>query len=185
MQQQQQQQPKKITLNVLDIPRGYATCVTVFLREGFGKRALLGWPGVVAFVIMWIMSYADPVMQVFFWLWCMAFVFQVLDTSRRITKGEKIHSQYHGFPVMAMKGFRCQKENVAKMLEIPLVCIVGAVSTYLSPTLGAFLIGGGMAMAFVRMIDQQMTYKAVEEITDAGIEAEWMNSYVRGERDDF
>ena len=183
---QQQEQPKKGNINVLyEAARGCALCVTVFLHESFGKRALLGWPGIVAFIIVWALSVADPVMGWFFWLWCAVFVAQCIDTNKRLSKGAKIHSRYQGFPLAAMKLFRCRKENVARTLEIPLVCGVGMASSYLSPTLGAFLIGGGCAMGLVRAIDYQATYKMVQGITDAQVEAEVMSEYVREGRDDF
>jgi len=184
--QNPQEQPKKPSLDVpYRAAQGYATCVTVFLHEGFGKRALLGWPGVIAFVIVWAMSFADPVMGGFFWLWCLAFIGQCIDTQKRLTQGKAISSRYQGFPKLAMKLFRCRKENVARTLEIPLVCGLGMALAYLSEALGVFLIGGGVAMGFVRMMDHQAAYQAVQRIADAQVEAEVMNEYVRGERDDF
>jgi hypothetical protein len=54
-----------------------------------------------------------------------------------------------------------------------------------SEVLGVFVIGSGLAMGVMRAIDYQATYAMTQQIHDAQVEAEVMNEYVRGGRDDF
>jgi hypothetical protein len=122
MQQQQEERKKGNIDGLYVIANGVATCVTPIIRQGFGSEAL-GIPGVIAFLILGLLTAQNMVsatgeaqygMCLYFGFWLFALVYQRVKTMKLRKAGAMIHSRYQGYPELA-RLLKC-KENVAKVL---------------------------------------------------------------------
>lgn len=188
MPQQQEERQKGNAKGLYLGASGVATCVTPFIHLGGGAEAL-GIPGVIAFLIIFALAAQNVAadtpqygMGLYFAVWLFALVYQRVKTTKLLNAGEKIHSRYQGYPELA-RILKC-KENTGKMLEVPMVILVGMMMEYVSEPVGGLLIGSGIALAVVRAMDYQRNYTMKQQMDDARIENEVMKEYMNG-RDDY
>jgi hypothetical protein len=166
---------------------GLVTCLTPFLRRGFGTEAF-GANAVVALVI--ILLYAaqthDPVMIWFLWAWVAAVIVQRVETFQLVRKGRIEHSRYAGYPVLALKMPFVKNEVVAKNCVEPLVCVVfGIVLCTVSESMGRFVMFGFVSLLVQRGMESRVNMNRVRRLRDAEIEQRYVSDLFHGRRDDF
>lgn len=189
MNQGQTQQPfdalmnPRTSLNLFAIlVAGHATCFTVFLRHSFGTRAL-GRNGVVACLLILLSACGaeDPVLLMFLGLFLLALILQRLKTFQLYRQGVEWHSQYGGYPFLALKIPLVRSEGTAKAFE-PIFCLlIGPCLCPLSEPLGLFVMLGFFSLLFVRAFETQIMSNRMRAMRDAAIEQRNMAAIFRGE----
>ncbi len=128
----------------------------------------------------------DPLFYLFAGLWLCAVLYQRIQSYQAVRAGNPPHSRYPGYPVLAAKVFRCQQENRAKALEIPIVMGAGIlVICTISEAVGVFLIVTTFGFGFSRMVDYQFNLMRARRAQDARREMEAIACYYRGEDTDY
>lgn len=170
------QQPQK---NELDLKRSFnlvygiakcqATCVTPFIRVGFGTEAL-GFPALGALVAycFWIMGTESFDLESILLWWFMAIIAQRGWMFVRYLRGGYEHSRHDGFPLLT--GWLCRSDTWAKLMEGALVMAAGAFVEELPWAIGRFLFISGGAIIFVEMINHQYHQKREQAMRDQVIE---------------
>jgi hypothetical protein len=161
------------SFNVLYIlVRGYAACVTVFLRRRFGAESL-GLSGVVAVAIMIVYLSAHPAsrgMSNFFVGWWIMLAFQRLGHFNRRRKGIILHSQYDGESIVGVLVPFLNFNDLPRLLDV-LICLgLGWLLHSTDPALGNFIFGGGIALLVKEMIDRGIEDRQVQRMFDGEIE---------------
>jgi hypothetical protein len=157
----------------------HATCITPFIRSGFGKNAL-GWNGVLAFALLWYMACTEKGMGWYFAAWFVALIYRRLQTFRLLRRGELIHTRYAGYPWLAMKCPFVRSEHTAEVFVEPMGCLfVAVLLAHFSPGMGGFVLIGGAALFIRTGIEGMITDKRVEQMRDAAIEQAWYSEEYR------
>lgn len=170
------------TTNLLyTLALAHVTCISVFIRRGFGIEAI-GINGVVAFIMLLVMWGQDPtgVMKLYFFAWILAMVVQRTISIRNRQKGVIEHSKYGGWPWMAMRF--AKREIIAKRVIEPILCVIAGLMVWqLSEVAGAFLMFGAMSMTIVQGMEWATDMMRVQRMRDATIEARRTAAMYRGE----
>lgn len=159
-----------------------ATCVSVFIRRGFGAEAL-GFNGAVAFIILLVCAGGDQTggMLLYFFAWLVALMTQRAITIRNEVAGRYQHSKYTGWPVVAMKF--CKTESTAKRWVEPFLCVVfGIALLQVSESVGTFVLCCAMALVMADGISSFVDYMRVQKMRDAEIEMRRLREMYRGRR---
>jgi hypothetical protein len=166
---------------------GLVTCLTPFLRRGFGTEAF-GANAAVALVI--ILLYAaqshDPAMSWFFWAWVAAVIVARVETFRMVRKGQVEHTRYAGYPALALKMPFVKNAVVAKNCIEPLLCVVcGIVLSTVSEAMGRFVMFGFVSLLLQRGMENRVNMNRVRRLRDTEIEQRYVSDLFHGRRDDF
>jgi len=176
------------SLNVLYLLlSGHATCLTVFLRRGFGVEAL-GINGVMAFtmILLYAAATQDAFVAIFFWAWLVALIAQRIETYRLVRRGRIEHSRYDGWPSVAMLLPFVKTEFAAKNVIEPAICLFGgALLCPVSEALGGFVLLGFFSLALKRGLENQVNRMRVQRLRDAEIEQRQLAEWFRGQRNNF
>jgi hypothetical protein len=157
----------------------HATCISPFIRSGFGKNAL-GWNGVLAFALLWYMACTEKGMGWYFAAWFIALILRRIQTFRMLRRGELIHTRYSGYPWLAMKCPFVRTEHTAQLFVEPMGCIVaGVLLAHLSPGMGGFVLFGFVSFIVRAGIEGIITEKRMERMQDAMIEQGWYAEEMR------
>lgn len=152
---------------------GHATCLTPFMRRGFGSEAL-GLNGIAALVI--ILLYAahtgSQAMISFLVFWLFALLLQRIKTGLLWRQGVVPHSRYDGEPWLALK--LVKSEQAARGIE-PFICLAAgvALSAY-DEALGAFVFAGLFSFIIKLGIERRVDEVSVQRMRDAEIEQRWL-----------
>jgi hypothetical protein len=97
--------------------------LTLALRSRWGKDAL-GVPCALALVVMffWATFTQDVVIWVWMAIWFVSLLVRRVESIRLTRRGERIHSQYDGWPGLAY--WFCRSEWIAKMVIEPAIFAV-------------------------------------------------------------
>jgi hypothetical protein len=151
----------------------HASCVSPFIRSGFGKNAL-GWNGVLAFCLLWYMACTEKGMNWYFAAWFIALIYRRIETFRMLGKGQVIHSRYSGYPWLAMKVPFVRSEQTAQVLIEPMMCLVGGVLLApLSTGMGGFVLCGTVSLLVRTGIEALITEQRLDRMRDSMIEQAW------------
>jgi hypothetical protein len=157
----------------------HATCISPFIRSGFGKNAL-GWNGVLAFTVLWYMACTEKFMGWYFVAWFVVLICRRIQTARILRRGELIHSRYSGYPWLAMKCPFVRTEYTAEVFVEPMGCFfAGALLCPLSPGMGGFVMLGFLSFILRAGIEGMITEKRMEQLQDAMIEQGWYAEELR------
>jgi hypothetical protein len=184
MYSQQSQQPPNMSrgdvINLLYRILGVlATCITPFMRTGFGVEAP-GMNGVLATLLMIVVCASVPDMHGYFFLWFFALLMRRAQTLRNVHRGVITHSRYEGYPWLAMKVPFIRRESTAKLIAEPLVCLGLAGLLYLgSPPFGLFMMICAAALFLKCLIEHGITYLRIQRMRDAEIEQRWYSQQFR------
>lgn len=165
------------------IANTHATCITPFLRTGFGSEAL-GFPGLFALGILLFCMGAEPLMVAWLLAWLLAVVVQRIITLREIRRGAVIHSRYAGRPILMNLPF-VKKERTAMVLEMFVCFTLGAFMLALSHFMGLFLMAGFLSLAIRHGIEDEVYRKRVQRMRDADIEQRALADRFRGHCEDY
>jgi hypothetical protein len=156
----------------------HAACIWPFLRSGMGVEALR-MHGAVAFILLCVCATQSSAMLLYLAIW-MVFV-----ARQRIKADPTQHSQYTGFPVVAIKfpGFRTEKK--AKVLEFMLCLVAGIALAPIDAAVAAFVSAGFFSLAIVEGIGREVNRMRVQRMRDAQIEHQMLAERFRGQRDDY
>jgi hypothetical protein len=155
----------------------HSTCITVFLRTGFGREAL-GFRGLFALILLLVCCGAERMMV--FWLaaFLAAIVVQRIITLRKIAKGVVLHTLYAGTPLMMKLPF-VKKEVSAVILEMLLSFFVGVFLLPVSEFIGGFMMLGLITMAGRFAIEDFVYQRRLDRMNDARIEGRWLSDRMR------
>jgi hypothetical protein len=148
----------------------HATCVSVFIRKGFGAEAL-GFNGAVAFIILLVCAGGDKSggMLLYFFAWLIALLIQRAITIRNECRGHYQHSKYTGWPWLGLKF--CKTEATAKRWVEPFLCVVfGIALLQVSESVGTFVLCGAISLKMVDGINSFADYRRIQIMHDAEIE---------------
>jgi hypothetical protein len=160
---------------------GHAMCLLPFLRVRFGVEAL-SWSVVAAFIVQAIFFLIAPSQDMlnFFLVWAVFVINRRFMAWRRWRGGHVEHSQYRGFPWLAMKVPFVTWERTAKALIEPALCLlVGALILPYSPSLGAFILLGVVSLTVVLGIESEINHRRVRRMHDAQLEQRGMSQRFR------
>lgn len=170
MQQQQQKIGLKESFNIgYGLLKCQATCVTPFIRIGFGSEAL-GFPALGAMVAYagWVMATeAIEVHALGFW-WFVAIGVQRALMFIRYLRGGYQHSRYDGYPLLT--GWLCRSDTLAKIMEGGLVLAAGLSVELVPYPLRQFLVVSGVAIMFVEIVNHHYHQKVEQARRDSIIE---------------
>lgn len=164
------------------ICRIHSRCVMPFLRTGMGSRAQ-GLYAVVAGVFMFYLAHAlyDQPLLNFFWVWLVAVVVQRMLSGRAAKSGLLIHSQFDGYPTLALR--LCpfiRDESMARLAVEPMICFAaGYLLLSWSDALGKLVMSAALSLMFLENFDRHVTNKREQQILDARLEAEHLSQGVR------
>src|SRR4051812_9834982 len=129
--QQEQNSPQKLSSGdafglLYLVAMSHATCVTPFIRRGFGAEAFRPY-GPIAFVVILMLAGARWVspMGIYLGAWFVALVYRRVETFRLRQKGVVTHSRYIGDPWLAMKFVKDTEQ--ARAFEAVICLLAGAV----------------------------------------------------------
>lgn len=160
--------------------KGLGTCVTPFIRRDFGVNGI-GSSGLVAFLI--IIFYGGernaPEIVLYLMAWLAALFWRKSQSARNERKGRAEHSQYDGWPWLAMKIPFVKSEQKAKSLE-PFVCFFGGgFICPISETIGTLVMLSAFGLLLARVIDLRAHETRVRRMRDAMIEMELISRDLR------
>lgn len=167
------------SLFLLDV---VATCVTPFLRIGFGTDAL--GVGIWSLVFMIAMGTVTPFILVHIAAWFAALVVQRLVTLWRWNRGHRGHSRDKGYPWLAMRVPFVESEETAMGLIEPMIVFVAGVliaSAY-SESLGGFEMFAALCLFVRQAVERDLWARRLQQIRDAEIEQRWMHERYRQNR---
>jgi hypothetical protein len=157
----------------------HATCISPFIRSGFGKNAL-GWNGLLAFTLLWYMACTEKGMGWYFAAWFVALIYRRIQTFRMLRRGELIHTRYSGHPWLALKCPFVRTEYTATVFVEPMLCFIAGVALApLSPGMGGFVLFGFLSFIARAGIEGMITEKRMERMQDAMIEQAWYAEEMR------
>ena len=175
---QQAQQKKGDPLGVLYfLCTVHATCITVFLRTGFGSEAL-GIPGICALLLLLFCMGTEPLMCYWLALWLIALVVQRITTWRLIRRGAMLHSRYAGRSLLTKIPFFRNERHIA-ILEGLLCFGLGALLLAVSQFMGVFLMAGFLSLVIRMGIEESLTNRRLQRMRDAQIEGRWYGDQMR------
>jgi hypothetical protein len=150
---------------------GHATCVTPFIRSGFGQEGL-GYTALASLIVIILAMSAtsDPAFIPYLWVWLAAVAFQRLRTGWLLRKGWKIHSRSAGWPWLAMLFPFMKDDRRARLFEPMLCLILGALLCPFSENLGEFVMVGFVSLAACTGIENEVARKQKIAARDAAIE---------------
>ena len=157
-------------------------CIMPLLRTGMGSRAQ-GLYSVIAGVFMFYLAHAlyDQPLLNFFLVWLIAVVVQRMLSGRAAKNGLLVHSQYDGYPTVALR--LCpfiRDESTAKLVVEPLICFAaGYLLLGWSDALGKLIMAAAFSLIFLENFDRHITNKREQQILDARLEAEHLSQGVR------
>jgi hypothetical protein len=145
----------------------YAGVVTPLIHSGFGMRGLAPYP----FTLILLFGYASfgrcPSLLLTIPVW-LALVF-----FRAVTVDKHEHSCYRGFPWFACRVIPfVNNEKKGRIAEAFVVLLAGALLLPWSAPLGVFVIGSGIALYGVLVMEQMEIDARKRSVHDARIEAE-------------
>lgn len=154
----------------------WAFTAEVVLRHTFGERyidrqALGGLALMVVFPIF--IPHVDPrpllLMVPVYLLMCAAARTGVLI--RRFAGPPVVHSMYAGTPRLMPWMGRLGERTVKRVVEPLLTCTVGLMLTMFNLTLGAFIVGAGIALLLIERQDADAERAALSDMCDAVFES--------------
>jgi hypothetical protein len=156
----------------------HAACIWPFLRTGMGVEALRQY-GALAFFLLMFLALNSTAMLVYLALWC------VFAARQRAKADSSQHSQYTGYPYLAIKipGFRTEAK--AKVAESLLCLAVGVALMPVNEGVGAFVAVGMFSLAMVEGIGREVNRKRMLRMRDAWIEQQQLAERFRGQRHDY
>jgi drug/metabolite transporter (DMT)-like permease len=169
-----------------------ATTVQVFCRKGFGRRALDYRGGMAAVLLYAVAAFCREASMLYYLAgFLIVLAVQRLTTMRLLRSGVLMHSQYTGYPVLAMKFTR--NERTAKGVVEPLLCIflgIGlavlgdATHHHLSLVWGGWLALGGFCSSIEFALSDAIHQKRLTDAEDIRIEQQvfLQDLYERGKR---
>ncbi len=168
------------------LANAHATCITMFIRHSFGTN-VPGFSGVFAMIMMilFVAESNDIRMLWFLYAWFIALICQRLRTGVLYLRGHREHSEYSGWPWLAMRIPFTKSESQAKNQEPSLCLLLGLLLCPLSPTVGLFVMAGVVSLTIVRCMHQYAVRRQVTAIRDMQIEQQILSERMRGLRDDF
>jgi len=168
------------------LANAHATCLTMFIRHSFGTN-VPGFSGVFAVIMMLLVvaESSDIRMLWFLYAWFIALICQRLRTGFLYARGRREHSEYSGWPWLAMRIPFMKSESQAKNCEPTLCLLLGAILCPLSPTVGLFVMAGVISLTVVRCMHQYAISRQVTAMRDMQIEQRAMSERMRGLRNDF
>jgi hypothetical protein len=189
MQQQQQDLSAKWKRNfgiIFSLCVIHQRALTIPMRSRFGVQAL-AQPCFFALGLMflWATFTRDPFMWLWMGYWFLHFLYRRAEALRLARSGEKIHSQYDGWPHDAVRFGRTEK--AAKMVVEPIeVAILGGILYWIYAKEGwpvrglpLFLLSGAFTLPFVEMVKQTIWERRTQSVVDARIEQEQLVEDVR------
>lgn len=168
------------------LANAHATCITMFIRCGFGT-AVPGLSGVLA-VVMMLLAVAqtnDIRMLWFFYAWIIALICQRLWTGILFLRGRREHSEYSGWPWLAMLFPTVRNETQAKNIEPVFCLLLGLLLGGFSPSVGGYVMFGVISLTVVRALQLAAVRRQVTAMRDLEIEQRAMSERMRGIRNDF
>ena len=168
------------------LANAHATCITMFIRHSFGTN-VPGFSGLFAILMMLLVmgESGDITMLWFLYAWLIALVCQRLRTGYLYARGHREHSEYSGWPFVAMRIPFTKSESQAKNQEPSLCLLLGLLLCPLSPTVGLFVMAGIVSLTIVRCMNQFAISRQVTAMRDMQIEQQAMSERMRGLRKDF
>jgi hypothetical protein len=171
---------------LLILVSGLTACVTPFMRRNCGRE----YPGIAGLIgggiILLLMGQTrDPAMPVFFWCWLAALVVMRLQSWQVRRRGAVVHSRYGGDSWLIQKLPFVKSPQQARLLEVPLCLLVGALLAPVSEFLGGFIFLCALAMALEAAIEAQRNYVQVTRAQDAQIEMQVFQQRMQGQRQDY
>ncbi len=153
--------------------------LTVPMRSKFGVEAL-GRPCAFALILLfaWSLCTGDPFMWLYTGIWLFYFAMRRIEAIRLNRSGAHIHSQYDGWPAMAIRLGR--KEHAAKLIVEPAVWGALGWALYVwyqdkgvsvagCPT---FFLTGLFTLPFVELVKKTIWEKKIQATIDARVEQE-------------
>src|SRR5271166_4220165 len=135
--------------------------LTLVMRTRQGSQ-ILGLPCALALglMVVWTTVAQDSLMFAWIALWLLCLIKRRVESVRLVNKGERIHSQYDGWPFDAIRF--CRSENTAKLVVEPiLVGVLGGVLYWIygqngwRPTgLPYYILTGVVTLPFVELAKQ-------------------------------
>ena len=160
----------------------FATSIGVFIRKDFGKEAL-GFNSLFAFIAMVLIAGDSP--DKAFGYFVIAFVgmqiYRRIETFRLCRKGDVIHSQYAGYPYLAMKVPFVKSEKVAREVVEPVICVIaGLLLMPVSVGMGDYILICAIGLVVRHCMEDAVSRRRVQRMRDAQIEHEWYSDKMRG-----
>lgn len=168
------------------LANAHAACLTMFIRHSFGTNRP-GFSGLFAiFLMLLVVAESNDIRMLWFlYAWFIALVCQRVRTGYLYAHGHREHSEYSGWPWLAMRIPFTKSESEAKNQE-PLLCLViGPLLGPLSPTIAVFVMAGVVSLTIVRCMNQYAISRQVTAMRDMQIEQQAMSERMRGLRKDF
>jgi|GEM_PF-7115419 len=164
----------------------HSLCITPFMRDGFGSHAL-GISAVFAGAMIIFVGVVtqSPGMTDYFLLWLLAVIIQKCRTRHAMANGRGQHSQYGGWPVIALQFPLIRREYTAKRWIEPLICLaIGRIIYVASPAVGGFIMAGFISIAVSTGIEEMIWRARVRKLRDAQIEQQQLAQMLK-EMDQF
>jgi hypothetical protein len=153
--------------------------LVVPLRNRWGVQAL-GMPCLLALVMMavWAGFSRDPYLWWWIGVWLLCFLVRRIEAVRLNLKGERIHSQYDGWP----EGAIClgRTEKIAKLVVEPAIwAVFGFVLLQVYAEQGwspyglpYFFLAGVFSLPYVELVKQAVLQRRTQAMLDARVEQE-------------
>ncbi|MDB5346002.1 MAG: hypothetical protein JWP89_4379 [Schlesneria sp.] len=158
----------------------HATCLTPFIRCGFG----LEHPGIYGFwsgaLILGIAALdMTGVTFMYFCVWLSALVYRRIETLRLVRK-MVVHSRYPGYPWLAMKVPFVRKLSTATaLIELELCPLVGLLFVPVSSHLALLVMTCSVSLMVRDGIESEIVRRRLQLMRDAHIEQEYYSRRFR------
>ena len=153
------------------LAKSHCFCLWPFMRHSFG----IHMPGFLGLFAMFIiigqfMATRDLVMMQYLCVWFVLLIFHRIRGTFLWYRGQREHSEYDGWPWLAMRVPFTKNEVHAKNAEPNLCLILGAVLVLFSPALGSFVAFGFISMLIVRATNLEVQRRQVVAMHDLQLE---------------
>jgi len=161
----------------------HRTAIATLIRRDYGSEAL-GWNAFLAMILIFMVYAAtlDQVVLFYLGVWFFCQIGQRIRTFWNFRKGIVIHSQYAGYPYLAMMVPFVRRQSTATGIIEPMMCLFGGVLLCpLSVNLGGFIMCGLLSFMVTDGIEREIRRQRLVRMHDAEIEQRWYsNSYKNG-----
>lgn len=164
----------------------HSLCITPFIRRNFGI-GMPGFAGIAALIllILTICGTEDYAMITYLKIWFVALLCQRLFSFVQYCRGRHEHSQYDGWPWLALWIPFIRTEERAKTVEPSLCLILAVCCVPWSESVAAFVGAGAISLSFLRVMQLTARRRQVIMMRDLRIEQQLLSERLRGVRKDF
>ena len=159
----------------------HASCISPFIRKDFGAQHHRNY-GLFTTILLLVVAGEDRsgLGTLYFFAWLAAVIFRRIETFMLMKKGTIIHSQYAGYPWLAMRFPFVRKESFAMGIIEPEMCLATGIALLpLSEPLGLLFMGGFISFLSRNGIERDVVKKRIQAMHDARIEQEYYSRLFR------